>query len=215
MRLRELESKLQRLREEKERFLELLHSTDKRLARGEITKYQKQFTINSITHGLTENEYLRMVDRDISETQKEISSEIRNSPLMKNIFIISLGVIAILVLLFFLIVPEILKLQSEQVKEFVIPVEATFTESQKIYPSILQEEGSVIRSFHLSGAYRGDVQVYVVSNITGQRIIIYDSKKYGQEIISITGNLLVINGDPSSDGILLNEVCEETCRLEL
>ena len=54
MSLKDYGSKLNKLREERERFLELMHSLDKKVARGEISRYQKNFAISSITHGLSE-----------------------------------------------------------------------------------------------------------------------------------------------------------------
>ncbi|MGV8141670.1 MAG: S8 family peptidase, partial [Candidatus Woesearchaeota archaeon] len=213
MKLKDYEYKLHKLREERERFLELVHSLDKRAERGEVTKYQKQFTISSITHGLQEHEYLRTLEREIQEHEKIVNEGRKQNPATKNLLIISGGITLVLILLGILIIPEISKLGRQNIREFSIPVNATFYEDQTIYPHIY--ENTTIKSMKLSGAYYGNVQIYFIVNNTGERYLLFDSRKHDKDVVSITGNIFVIRGTPGIEGTELDAVCDETCKIEI
>ncbi len=214
MSLLDKKSKLSSLREEKERFIILLHSLDRRVESEEITTHQKKFTINSITQGLSEQEYLRILkDKILAE---EIRVKKLKNPEVKNILIIS----SIIVLIIFsiiavLIVPEIYYNHNIQTKETIIQLNKTYygVDSQQYLLNI--SEDTRITSLKINGTYTGDVKIYLVSNITRERYLVFDSKKYDTNIISIAGNVFIIKGDPEKTGTSIINLCDETCKINL
>ncbi|MGV8171685.1 MAG: hypothetical protein ACP5OA_03260, partial [Candidatus Woesearchaeota archaeon] len=215
MKLGDYESKLNKLREERSRFLELMHSLDKRLMRGEITRYQKQFTINSITHGLQEHEYLRALEHEIQRYSESMKNEYKHSPTFKNLMVIGGSLILTVILLVLLIVPGIMKFSGENVREYTVSVNETFYAGENNYIPVNVNPEAPLTSVRINGTYKGDVKVYLVVNSTKAKYILFDSGKFDEDIVSITGNVFVIRGDPGTIGTRLSNYCDETCKLNI
>ena len=219
MKSRDFGHKLQKLREEKEHFLNLIGSLDRKVSLQEITRYQRQFTINSITRGISEQEYLRHLEKEILENEKLASEERSNDPMLKNILIVGIGVMIIILLLIALIIPEMDRLSQGEIKEFNIPVNMKYYSVgndlvQNTF-AINASEKTAITSLKMNGSFSGNARIYLVVNSTGEKYLIFDSGKYDSKIISITGNLFIIKGDPGAKGIELRNVCDETCKISI
>ncbi|MGV8087420.1 MAG: BspA family leucine-rich repeat surface protein [Candidatus Woesearchaeota archaeon] len=215
MSFEEQKSELNKLREEKENFLKLIRSLDRRVDTGEITSHQRNFTISSIAQGLSENEYLRMLDLKIGEQERINKNKKVNNPALKNISIISAAVLITIILIAALIVPELNKKNSTRNKEFIIPINATYYGTDTNIYNLNISSDTKITSLKINGSYYGDVKIYLVSNKTKEKYIVFDSKKYDTNIISITGNLFVIKGDPGEKGVRITGICDETCKLQI
>jgi len=213
MSLKDYGSKLNNLREERERFLELIHSLDKKVARGEITRYQKNFAISSITHGISERDYLRSFEIEMNRNEQLAADERAKSPAFKNIIKTSIAIFGIILLLIILIVPGLIQFGNQDIREYSLTLNKSyFAGSQNFYP-LNTSRDSTITSMRLNGVYSGDVQIYLVSNDTGARYLVFDSKKYDGDVVSITGNLFIVKGNPGTSGTKLNNVCDETCKI--
>ncbi len=207
------QQKLSNLRGEKEKFEILLRTLDRQVSTGEITSRQKKFTINNITQGLSEQEYLKILEEKIAfeESKNKKTSTIG----YKNIIIISVMLMITIMLLAIFIIPELYSKYNQQTKESIIHVNKTYysTDSKQYPLNII--ENSKITSLKINGTYTGDVRIYLISNITKQRYLVFDSKKYDTNTISITGNLVIIRGDPEKTGTSINNLCDETCSLQI
>jgi|GEM_PF-2539264 len=213
MGLKDYGSKLNKLREERENFLELVHSSEKKVARGEMTRYQRQFTIQSITQGVSEQQYLRNLEADINEYEQTLNADRSKSPEFRNLLRVSLGVLVIIIALIALIIPGLIQIGNQNVREYSVTLNSTYYSGTEFYNWNIPRD-SQINSIKINGAYSGDVQVYLVMNDTSAKYLVFDSKKYEENIVSVTGNLFIIKGTPGIQGTALKDICDETCKIE-
>jgi len=220
MKLREYEKRLNGLKIEREHFLQLLRTLDKKLEIGEITRYNQQFTIKSITRGLSEREYLQKVDGEIASTEEIIQRERQNNYALLNIIKIS-GILAIVIVtLLMLTMPE-LEQGNNNIKSYVIDVNTTY-EGTQIY-NIMPRENTIIKSLKINGAYSGNVKVYLVSNSskTAERYLVFDSQKPLENLSQITGKFIISPKDAEQNSTtsklksLIQDVCDETCKISI
>ena len=211
VRISSLNKDLRTLHTERNNFIKFIYSLEKRLISKEISIYQKDFYIKSVTKGLSDKDYLNSLNSKINILENEISHKKHSLEHSKTV--IAATITVFLIFSMFLIANKQLThhktpiqglLVYDDAKEIIVPVNKNFDPETITTYALNFNENAILTSFKISGVYTGNFRAYLVktSNETGNstKYLIYDT--------SLTKNNNVITGDRKSTRLNSSHVSE-------